>query len=108
MVPPQEKDEEGQWNQPEPYLDVLPHGEYTHGHEAIFIGDVKLSNFRHKLHDLGFRTEFKGGALVVNGTVALRRDSEQTGGKGSIHVEGSISEDYYKIRELLYKQFQIL
>jgi len=55
MVPPQEKDEEGQWNQPEPYLDVLPHGEYTHGHEAIFIGDVKLSNFRHKLHDLGFR-----------------------------------------------------
>jgi len=104
MVPPQEQDEDGQWHQPEPYLEVLPHGEYTSGHDALFVGDVKLSNFRQKLQEFGFRAEFKGGVLVVNGTVALRR----TEGNSTINIEGSISEDYYKIRELLYKQFQIL
>jgi len=106
MVPPQERDQEGQLNQPDPYLDVLPHTEDMdeEGHQALFIGDVKLSNFRQLLQEQGFKTEFKrGGALVVNGCVALRKDSDQ-----SVHIEGPISEDYYKVREILYNQFQIL
>jgi len=103
MVPPQERDHEGQLNQPDPYLDVLPHGEDMEGHDALFIGDVKLSNFRHILQEKGFKTEFRKGALVVNGCVALRKDSEQ-----SLHVEGPVSDDYYKVREILYEQYQIL
>eukprot|EP01124_Arcella_intermedia_P005522 TRINITY_DN13267_c0_g1_i1.p1 TRINITY_DN13267_c0_g1~~TRINITY_DN13267_c0_g1_i1.p1 ORF type:complete len:752 (-),score=213.87 TRINITY_DN13267_c0_g1_i1:29-1996(-) len=104
MVPPQEQDEDGQWHQPEPYLDVLPHTQFSEGHDAVFVGDVKLLGFRQKLQEVGFKTEMKGGVLVVNGTVALRRAE----GNASINIEGSISEDYYKIRDLLYNQFQIL
>jgi len=106
MVPPQEQDEDGQWHQPEPYLDVLPHGEFPSGHDAIFVGDVKLNDFRQKLIDQGFKAEFKGGVLIVNGEVILRKETE--GGNSTINIEGTISEDYYKIRDLLYSQFHIL
>eukprot|EP01126_Amoeba_proteus_P040381 TRINITY_DN4306_c0_g1_i2.p1 TRINITY_DN4306_c0_g1~~TRINITY_DN4306_c0_g1_i2.p1 ORF type:complete len:322 (-),score=68.84 TRINITY_DN4306_c0_g1_i2:175-1140(-) len=107
MVPPQEQDEDGRMYQPEPYLDVLPHNAEPTGHPAILIGDVMLSNFRQKLHDAGFRAEFnKGGVLVVNGTVALRR--EMNGGECGIHVEGALCDDYFKVRELLYGQYTIL
>jgi len=106
MVPPQEQDEDGQWHQPEPYLDVLPHGEFPSGHDAIFVGDVKLYDFRQKLTEQGYKAEFKGGSLVVNGEVILRRETE--GGNSTINIEGTISEDYYKIRDLLYAQFHIL
>lgn len=101
-------DDDGRLVQPEPYLDVIPHTVDSAGHPAIYIGDVKLSNFRQKLHDCGFRAEFKGGALIVNGTVALRREQSVGAGNPSIHIEGALSEDYFKVRELLYSQYHIL
>lgn len=67
------------------------------------LGFVKHA--REASHSL--QAEFKGGALIVNGTVALRREQSQ-GAAPSIHVEGPLSEDYYKVRELLYSQYHIL
>jgi hypothetical protein len=110
MVPPKEMTSDGKLIQPEPYLDVLPLSRGTRGgarsHDAIYVGDVKLSNFRQLLNESGLRVcssvlvlllyllllflfseyismlshsqaEFnKGGVLVVNGTIALWRDTE--------------------------------
>jgi cleavage and polyadenylation specificity factor subunit 2 len=111
MIPPKELGDDNKWVQPEPYVDVLPQSAQSRGHKANFIGDVKLSNFRQILHEAGLRAEFKGGALVVNGSVAIWKDSENansTDNSNNIHIDGALSEDYVKVRELLHAQFHIL
>jgi cleavage and polyadenylation specificity factor subunit 2 len=91
------------------------------GHQPVLVGDVKLSNFRQVLVDHGFKAEFKSGSLVVNNYVLLRRDSEGSL-LGSLHrnvltlfvassvieMEGVISDDFYRIRELLLSQLIVL
>jgi cleavage and polyadenylation specificity factor subunit 2 len=112
MIPPKELGDDNKWVQAEPYLDVLPQSNQSRGHQAHFIGDVKLSNFRQVLHEAGLRAEFKGGALVVNGSVAVWKDSENsnntTENANNFHIDGALSEDYIKVRDLLYSQFHIL
>jgi len=87
------------------YLQLLPE-ELRKGHPAIFVGDVKLSNFKQLLQDQNFQTEFKEGVLVVNDTIALRRENIE--GQNIILVEGSLSEAYFKVRTILYNQYHIL
>lgn len=102
MVPPAPEDRP--WQQPEPYLDVLPND--LNGHEPIFVGDVKLSSFKSVCEANNLKAEFKSGVLIINDSVALRivPDSDVP----RVHMDGVISEDYYKVRDLLYKQYQIL
>ncbi|ORZ22739.1 beta-lactamase-like protein [Lobosporangium transversale] len=76
-------------------------------HKPVLVGDVKLTEFKNRvLKQAGIEAEFMGdGVLVCNGVVALRK-SDTT---GQILLEGSpMSQDYYQVRELLYKQFAIL
>jgi len=108
MIPPRELGDDGKWIQPEAYLDVLPQTTARQGHDAIFVGDVKLSNFRLVLQQHGLRADFKGGVLVVNGTIALFRDTEGNENGSNIRIEGAISEDYFRVRSLLYDQFHLL
>lgn len=89
----------------DPVLDLLP-PEQIREHPAIFLGDVKLNDFKTLLQQQGFRTEFRRGVLVVNGTVALRKEEKE--GRSDIKIDGMLCEDYYKIRELLYNQFKIV
>jgi len=48
------------------------------------------------------QAEFSGGALVCNETVAVRK------GKTGLQLEGALSADYYRIRDLLYGQFAVV
>ncbi|KAG0049733.1 cleavage and polyadenylation specificity factor subunit 2 [Gryganskiella cystojenkinii] len=76
-------------------------------HKPVFVGDLKLTEFKERLWREGeIHADLIGeGVLVCNGVVALRK-SEKT---GQILLEGSpMSPDYYKVRKLLYKQFAIL
>ncbi|CAH0594016.1 unnamed protein product [Chrysodeixis includens] len=74
------------------------------GHAASFVNAVRLSELRAALHRLGLNTEFTGGALeCCNGTLAIRRLEN-----GRVALEGVLSEEYYKVRELLYEQFAIV
>jgi len=107
MIPPKEMGDDEKWFQPEPYLDVLPNT-LSRGHDSIFVGDVKLSNFRQILQEYGLRADFKEGVLVVNGCVALWRDTESTDNNNNIFIDGALSEDYFRVRELLYSQFHLL
>jgi len=107
MIPPKEQGDDQKWFQPEPYLDVLPHTA-SRGHDSLFVGDVKLSNFRQVLQEYGLRADFKEGALVVNGTIALWRDTESNESGNNINIDGALSEDYFRVRELLYSQFHLL
>uniref|UniRef100_A0A182NLA6 Cleavage and polyadenylation specificity factor subunit 2 n=1 Tax=Anopheles dirus TaxID=7168 RepID=A0A182NLA6_9DIPT len=73
-------------------------------HNPVFINELKLIDFKQILMKSNITSEFSGGVLwCSNGTVALRRVDT-----GRVTIEGCISEDYYKIRELLYEQYAII
>uniref|UniRef100_A0A182JRJ0 Cleavage and polyadenylation specificity factor subunit 2 n=1 Tax=Anopheles christyi TaxID=43041 RepID=A0A182JRJ0_9DIPT len=73
-------------------------------HNPVFINELKLIDFKQILMKSNIASEFSGGVLwCSNGTVALRRVDT-----GRVTIEGCISEDYYKIRELLYEQYAII
>ncbi|CAH1791432.1 unnamed protein product, partial [Owenia fusiformis] len=73
------------------------------GHEAVFIGELKLSDFKLALIKAGVQAEFAGGVLICNGTIAIKKNEA-----GKIQIEGALSHDYYQVRELLYEQFAIV
>ncbi|CAG0891466.1 unnamed protein product [Darwinula stevensoni] len=86
-----------------PTLEPLPL-EDVPGHETSFVNDVKLSDFKQILTKEGIPSEFSAGILwCCNGTVALRRHDA-----GRITMEGSLSSEYYTIRDLLYQQYSIV
>ncbi|PSN48231.1 putative cleavage and polyadenylation specificity factor subunit 2, partial [Blattella germanica] len=74
------------------------------GHQTCFINELKLSDFKQVLNKNNISSEFSGGVLwCCNGTVAVRRHEA-----GRVILEGCLSEDYYRVRELLYEQYAIL
>lgn len=73
------------------------------GHRTYFVNELRLSDFKQILLKEGIQAEFIGGVLVCNGSVAIRRNQQ-----GQVDMEGCLSEDYYRIRELLYDQYAIL
>ena len=50
-----------------------------------------------------FKAEFIGGTLICNGKVAIKRSAN-----GQVQLEGALSEDYFKIRKLLYDCYAII
>lgn len=73
-------------------------------HDPVFINELKLSEFKQILGKNNIPSEFSGGVLwCCNGTIAIRRVES-----GKIMLEGCVSEDYYKVKELLYEQYAIL
>ncbi|XP_036335110.1 probable cleavage and polyadenylation specificity factor subunit 2 isoform X1 [Rhagoletis pomonella] len=73
-------------------------------HNAVLINELKLSDFKQVLMRNNISSEFSGGVLwCANGTLALRRMDA-----GKVTMEGCLSEEYYKIRELLYDQYAIV
>lgn len=73
------------------------------GHKTYFVNELRLSDFKQILMKEGIQAEFIGGVLVCNNSVAIRRNQQ-----GLVDMEGCLSEDYYRIRELLYSQYAIL
>jgi len=86
---------------PLPMLQRLPQAK---GHPAVFLGEVKFSDLKLLLNQAGIECDFHGGVLVCgNGAVNIIKTS-----KTQISIQGSLCTDYYKIRSLLYSQYQIL
>uniref|UniRef100_A0A1I8HSY1 Cleavage and polyadenylation specificity factor subunit 2 n=1 Tax=Macrostomum lignano TaxID=282301 RepID=A0A1I8HSY1_9PLAT len=72
-------------------------------HKTVFIGEPKLHGVKQRLQEIGMTAEFQGGVLVVNGRVAVKRTEA-----GRLLIEGACSEDYFRVRELVYSQYAIL
>uniref|UniRef100_A0A1B6MI29 Cleavage and polyadenylation specificity factor subunit 2 n=1 Tax=Graphocephala atropunctata TaxID=36148 RepID=A0A1B6MI29_9HEMI len=84
-------------------LEPIPTQEIT-GHQPSFINELKLSDFKQVLTKYNISSEFSGGVLwCCNNTVAVRRHEA-----GRVTLEGCLSEDYYRVRELLYEQYAIV
>ncbi|OTF77047.1 hypothetical protein BLA29_003105 [Euroglyphus maynei] len=85
-----------------PILKQLPSSEMP-THQTIFVNELKLSDFKQILMKHDIQAEFSGGVLLCNGQVEVKRTES-----GRIHLEGTVSNDYFKIRQLLYDQYAIL
>lgn len=73
-------------------------------HNSVFINELKLSDFKQVLMKNNINSEFSGGVLMCsNGTLSLRRVDT-----GKVTIEGCLSEEYFRIRELLYEQYAIV
>ncbi|XP_046685659.1 probable cleavage and polyadenylation specificity factor subunit 2 [Homalodisca vitripennis] len=84
-------------------LEPIPTHEIV-GHQPSFINELKLSDFKQVLTKYNISSEFSGGVLwCCNNTVAVRRHEA-----GRVTLEGCLSEDYYRVRELLYEQYAIV
>lgn len=57
----------------------------------------------------GIASEFHGGVLYCVGHVVVRRRLPGGGAEdgGGLVVEGALSEEYYRIREVVYAQYHI-
>lgn len=94
-------------------LSVLPISTPPPPHNSVFVGDLKLADFKHFLASKGIQVEFSGGALRCGEYVTLRKvgDATQKGGvtgTQQVVIEGPLTEEYYKIREYLYSQYYLL
>lgn len=90
-----------------PMLDVYNQAGGTPGHSAVYVGDVKLSDFRATVAKANFSdVRFDQGILVCNNSVSLRK--EDADGSSLVYLEGVLGEDYYKVRDMLYQQYNIL
>ncbi|RGB38277.1 beta-lactamase-like protein [Rhizophagus diaphanus] len=87
-----------------PILDVMPIEEYAASDNPVFVGEIKLTELKRVLQLEGIIAEFKGeGVLVCNEKVAIRKTPT-----GQLTLEGSLSDDYFKIRSIIYGQHAIL
>ena len=73
-------------------------------HKPVFVGDLKLADFKQLLATKGIQAEFVGGVLRCGDAFAVRK----SGGGQQLVIEGPLSEDYYKLRDLLYSKFHML
>lgn len=74
-------------------------------HEPILLSDgkMKLDVMKQVLGKAGFNAKFRGGMLVCNDGVVLKRALNN-----EIVMEGSLSKSFYHIRALLYEQFTLV
>uniref|UniRef100_A0A7I4EGV0 Cleavage and polyadenylation specificity factor subunit 2 n=1 Tax=Physcomitrium patens TaxID=3218 RepID=A0A7I4EGV0_PHYPA len=84
-------------------LPLLP-SETPPPHKSVFVGDLRLADFKQLLATKGIQAEFAGGVLRCGDAFAVRR----SGGSQQLVIEGPLSEEYYKLRDLLYSQFYML
>lgn len=85
-----------------PHLDVLE-PEHVPLHNAIFVNELRLSDFKQVLLNNGIQAEFSDGILYCNDRVTLRKR-----GTGRIHLEGTLCDEYFRVRDLLYKQYIVI
>ena len=87
-----------------PTLVALPEAEAQARSErsAMYVGQPPLSVILERLKSAGFKAEFNFGKVVCNDTIQITKNKEE------YCVEGPLSEDYYNVREVLYKQFAIV
>jgi cleavage and polyadenylation specificity factor subunit 2 len=74
-------------------------------HQPMLIseGKLKLDVLKQVLGKAGYHAKFRGGMLVCDDGVVLKRSMNN-----EIIVEGVLSNNYFRIRKLLYEQYKVL
>ena len=83
-------------------LVLIPH-QGDHMYPNMFLSkDFRLSDFRQCLEDIGLKSVFRQGTLVVEDKVVIgKRD-------GKLFIEGMASREYFMVRRMLYMQHALV
>lgn len=82
---------------------LQPAGDHQ-GHAAVFLGQVRPAELQLILQNDGIECELVGGVLVCrNGLINVHRVSDH-----QISIQGALCDEYYRVRDLLYQQYQIV
>ena len=75
------------------------------GCPAVFVsfGEVQLTQLSSAFKKAGMATSFAAAKLTVNDSIEVTKDKD-----GQIKIEGPLSEDYFAVRNVVYKQFTIV
>lgn len=85
-------------------LPILQSADDPHGHAAVFLGQVRPNELQQILQNDGIACDLVGGVLVCSdGRVNVHKVSEF-----QISIQGALCDDYFRIRDLLYQQYQIV
>ncbi|KAK4530230.1 hypothetical protein CCYA_CCYA03G1087 [Cyanidiococcus yangmingshanensis] len=84
-----------------------PRNIHRSGHFTVFIGDMRLSDLKEIMTKSLMPAEFAGGALCIENdrppSIVLVRKRQQ-----DVVLEGSLSSEYFDVRDLVYSQYLIL
>ncbi|XP_024082036.1 probable cleavage and polyadenylation specificity factor subunit 2 [Cimex lectularius] len=84
-------------------LEPLPLTE-VNPHDSVLVNELRLSDLKQLLSKKGIDSEFTAGVLwCCNRTICIKRTDTR-----KVSLEGWISENYFKVREILYSQYAIL
>jgi hypothetical protein len=95
----------------------------------VFLGDVQLSEVKQALARAGVASAFRAGKLLCTGAVVVGRSAgaggaaggaaagaagatsaaqqQQQAGPPALTIEGPLSDEYYRVRDAVYKQYQV-
>eukprot|EP00835_Amoeboradix_gromovi_P000939 NODE_35_length_31537_cov_0.293403.p21 type:complete len:116 gc:universal NODE_35_length_31537_cov_0.293403:19492-19145(-) len=65
--------------------------------------DFRLSDFRQCLEDIGLRSTFIKGCLVIEDKIMVQKSKD-----GSLQIEGVLSREYFMVRKMLYMQHALI
>jgi cleavage and polyadenylation specificity factor subunit 2 len=85
-----------------PTLVQVPKQDNRSARSAMFVGQPPLSEILEKLKGAGIEAVFNLGKVVCNDTIQISKNGTQ------YSLQGPLSEDYYTVREVLYKEFAIV
>jgi Cft2 family RNA processing exonuclease len=76
----------------------------TSDKEPLFIGDLKLREFKDLLdkHPRDFKTVLSGAVLTINDVVTVQREGKAD--QSTLVVDGPLCETYFIVRSLLYSR----
>ena len=86
---------------------ALVHAEnITGGAGSTFVGNLKLSDFKLALASADIAAEFFLGSLMcTRGTNCIRKEADDKTER--LTLDGNLSDDFYRIRSVLYDRYQI-
>ena len=83
------------------YCNTCMHCSYLTPHG--YAGDVRLSEVRKALGEAGITADWHGGMLVCSGMVTIKVGNQD----GQVKLEGSLCDDYFRIRDVVYGQYHV-
>eukprot|EP00834_Sanchytrium_tribonematis_P000287 NODE_5_length_72347_cov_1.339331.p55 type:complete len:115 gc:universal NODE_5_length_72347_cov_1.339331:64273-63929(-) len=85
-------------------LDTTPSRNADHSYPNMFLSkDFRLSDFRQCLEDIGMKSSFRQGCLVIEDKIVLQKSKD-----GALQIEGVISREYFMVRKMLYMQHALI
>ena len=85
-------------------LDAELKKDAQHSFPNMFLSkDFRLSDFRQCLEDIGLKSTFIKGCLVIEDKIVVQKSKD-----GSLQIEGVLSREYFMVRKMLYMQHALI